>query len=261
MKKIHSGIFVMTLVGLLAVDTSSATVLFSDGYENATVNGNINAVTPTTGTYTLNTVQPNSMIVVSGSSTGGPSMAYSGSNYLSVTRNDSLGYYPTFGAMFDGGSIDPATQSFSASFAIFSKDGFASFSLGNGFAFNATSQLLANAVQASSKEYRAYNGSAWGKIADIGTPAQWNTIEINWDAINAVADVSINGGTAFTTPLFGAVPLTVDRLVFSNGGNPTQYWIDDVQVVSVIPEPSVVALLSVFMIGLFLKGRGRRLRV
>lgn len=229
MKNRILGLHVITLISLLTVGPSSATVLFSDGFEKGVAEENIKFNEPTTGSYTLNTLQPNSMIVVSGSAEGGPDAAYNGSNYLSLTRSDSLRYYPGLGVMFDGGSISPATQSFSVSFAIWSRSGFASFCLGNNFKLEPSSQLLVNALDSKSGHYRAFEGNSYVTIADI-QPNQWNLIEIEWDSQSQEATVSINDELTVTTPLLGTVPSSVDRLLFSSGSDDTKYWIDDVQV-------------------------------
>lgn len=216
--------------------------LFRDGFEGGTPGAAPALTHPDIGTY-LNV--GSGVKVRTGSTSGGPAAAYSGNNYLELSRLPSAGL--SLSCMFAGGQIAPATQEFRARFQMWwggaglpghgiSRATTASFVSTNFLTYNLI-RSEAGAVRA----YDAYNGTAYTRIAPAGTiPVNtWFPVEFVWYPTNQLATVSLNGGAAITNVLFGAVPDILNQVYFASGAGTTVYWIDDIEAEWVYTPPPV----------------------
>lgn len=207
--------------------TQESVTLFSDGFESGTAGNAPGLVDPDIGTYTG---IGNGLKVRTGATSGGPAAAYSGTNYLELSRVPSLGL--NINCMFAGGPIAPNAQELHASFRLWwGGAGFIGHGISTNSNFSSTSFLTYNASDAATRAYKAYNGTGYVNIAPAGTVPlnTWFPVELVWHPQTQTATVSINGGTPITNVLYGAVPGELRQLYLGSGASDTVYWADEVE--------------------------------
>ena len=212
--------------------------LFSDGFESGTADSSPAYRDPDIGTYTT---IGSGVKVRSGdlSASGGPSAAYSGTNYVEMTRLGGLGL--NISCMFAGGAVDPTNQFLRTRFHVWwAGAGLPGQGIGNDTtqSFSQDTFLTYNLMR-SDYSYDAYSGSAYVEVAPAASiPTQtWTEVEITWDPATEISTLSIDGGQAYTNELFGNVPETLDRLFIASGISTTIYWADDIEVSWVYTPP------------------------
>ncbi len=188
--------------------------LFRDGFEGGTPGSAPTLTMPDIGTYTG---IGSGVKVRTGSTSGGPAAAYSGANYLELSRVPSLGL--NINCLFAGGPIMPNAQELHARFRLWW--GGAGF-MGHGISTNSnlspTSFLSYNGSDAATRAYKAYNynTSAYVNLAPAGTVPinTWFPFELVWYPSNQLATVSINGGAPVTNLFFGQFPMCCGNCIW-----------------------------------------------
>lgn len=213
------------IIGLLMAGFAFAgetNALFRDGFENCSVGAAPAANDPDIGTYgDIGTV-----LVRTGSTSGGPTAAKSGLNYLEINRFRSGSL--TISALFSGPIS--TSQRLRTTFWLWYQSGEPNFRLLGG-----DSHLLYHTVF-EDLSYRAFVGTKVGTnyvtLIGAGTILNnaWNKIAIQWDPVEQHATVSVNGAEMAISPPVGSVPATLDRLVFGTSFSNTVWWLDDIIV-------------------------------
>jgi len=169
----------------------------------------------------------------------GPPVANTGSNYLVLSANQSLG------AVFQGDPFAAGDfRTVKARFFVW-LEGDVNFGLANGEDF--THSSIEDPVDGGSgndKDYGNWNGVDW-EYYDIGNdyiPGQpevcmgWNEVEINFNSASAVASGRVNGGTPIELSLLGDSVESVLGKLFIEAGDSSIIFLDDIQV-AVTPHP------------------------
>jgi hypothetical protein len=220
--------------------------LFRDGFEGGVPDSAPTLTLPEVGSY-LNI--GSGVKVRTGATSGGPSSAYSGTNYVELSRLGGAGL--SLSCMFAGGAFVPDTQDLRARFMMwYGRAGLPGHGITRATTgyFFPTNFLTYNLVR-DSRAYDGYDGTKYQQLIAAGNmPTNvWFPIELTWTPSNQAATVSINNGASITNVLFGAVPEILNQLFLSSGASNTVYWADDIEVGWVYtPPPPPGTLIRVF---------------
>ncbi|MFA7174086.1 MAG: hypothetical protein WC340_11885 [Kiritimatiellia bacterium] len=205
-------------------------MLFKDSFENATNGAVPYATMPDIGTYQsvwgATKVCTGDLSVV-----GGPTAAYSGSNYVELSR---LTGGLDLGCAFAGGAINPNTQEIHTRFRLWwGGAGLPGHGLRTSTpTWDSTNCLTYNMIW-SDASYREYDDatSSYVPIPTAGSFPKnaWVPIELVWSPRRQEAKVSINGGPLLPNRLWGSVPAELYQLHFASGNSSTVYWVDDIE--------------------------------
>jgi len=218
--------------------------LFRDGFEGGTPGAAPALTHPDIGTY-LNVGSGVKVRTGDLSAGGGPTAAYSGNNYVELSRLGGAGV--SLSCAFAGGAFEPDTQELRARFRLWwggaglPGHGISRATTASFVSTNFLTYSLIRSETGAVRAYDSYNGTAYVRIAPAGTiPVNaWFPVELVWHPTNQLATVSFNGGAAVTNVLFGAVPDMLNQVFFASGINTTVYWIDDIEAEWVYTPPPV----------------------
>jgi len=86
---------------------------------------------------------------------------------------------------------------------------------------------------------------------------EWQQASLLIDLVNKTFDVTVEGSTATGIPFRDALSTKIQWLLFSLAQNESHLYVDNVQL-SVVPEPSAIALLGFSLTGVLVFARRRR---
>lgn len=204
--------------------------LFRDSFENCTNGAVPSTIMPDIGTY-QNVYGGTKVCSDNLSGTGGPPAAYSGSNYVELSR---LTGSISLGCAFAGGAVNPNVQELHTRFRLWwGGAGYPGHGLRTSMGtWDSTNCLTYNMIW-SDASYREYDGPTESYVSI--TPANsfpknmWVPVELVWYPKRLESKVSINGGLLLPNRLWGSVPSELYQMFFSSGSSNTVYWIDDVE--------------------------------
>jgi hypothetical protein len=250
--------------------SSPGVVFDSAGFENQAPPSALSA--PAAGSYTLalaGTGANSTATVVTGSAGAGsvPQSAYSGDNYVALTRNVGTVFLQSKFTR----SIELGTESFTLAYAFWGTQNAMAFGLGN----DITNVTVGSAGVLAGWRYNTSAGDFTQYLnasQDDGPPTgivdetvaldyhvnDWNTLVYTWDATSQSGTITLNGGTAAAAPRVGGVsgsqdpPTSVNRFLASPGATSTTVWMD------AIPEPSSLSLLAIGAAALLGRRRSAR---
>ncbi|MCC7085875.1 MAG: hypothetical protein IT427_12810 [Pirellulales bacterium] len=246
--------------------TSGAATLFHDGFENSTVGVTPGVNDPLIGTWNSSGTGPLSLNDTrTGATAGGPSAAYSGNNYLEFGRAN--GDQPWLGAVF-ANSATLATDSVSVEFQMFFK------SQAQNFVYTLLQKSSLNAAISPRSNLMVpigfgdntgsgglqlnmwywNGGSDWVDTGLDLIDDAWNKVNLDWNHTTGKFTVSLNGGTPWEAPSIWGTADSLGALEFGTGWNTGKLYLDS----TVVPEPSISALLYTGLLGLLFKVRPRR---
>lgn len=251
---------------------SGLVVFDSAGFENDTVGSVPSATTPAGTGWSGSAIDNNTTAVLTGATSGGPSSAYSGANYINNDRNQSS-------AILNGTfsrNINAQAESFKVEYVMWmdvgtddstlppqayffistegtnnSSPSYTNFLAGYGMRYTAdpdqggTPELMKYRVSGSGPNYGASTQSL--ATPPTWTPGEWNTVLFEWDSVTEKAMLTVNDQAA--------VDVT---FAFSNGTSPSNYVIptdlrqfqirannqDSNVFIDSVPEPSSMLLMG-----------------
>ncbi len=268
---------VVTITDTLSGLDEGLVVFNSNGYETETVGSTFPSQsspdgssysTPLFGSPTNNT---SNSTTVTGAASGGPTSAYTGDNYLAVTRTNS-----TYGIGSDfSRSINLANESFKFEYAFWGTTNATAFGIGSnvGNVTVSTPGVLAGwRYFANANDLTQYPNSVQDDPA--GSPGAlpdelaaltynvggWNVLSYEWDYTTQLGTYTLNGDSAAALPrevgasTSQAAPLTVNRFFTSPGAGSTTIWMES--TTAAVPEPASFGLIAAA--GSLLLARRRR---